>query len=135
MILRANDIDTLILYGIATSGVALSTLVEAADADYRVAVVGDCRYDRLASSFPRSGDLLHLHRRVRIGEPKKNCEGTRRRVRSRFVTFQSLRWASECRRCEVACSIFCEGNSMSTLNPTIRRGLAGLRLARPVEIA
>ena len=45
MILRANDIDTLILYGIATSGVVLSTLVEAADADYRVAVIGDCCAD------------------------------------------------------------------------------------------
>jgi len=29
MILRANDIDTLILYGIATSGVVLFTLTEA----------------------------------------------------------------------------------------------------------
>jgi nicotinamidase-related amidase len=45
MILRANDIDTLILYGIATSGVVLSTLVEAADADFRVAVIGDCCAD------------------------------------------------------------------------------------------
>jgi nicotinamidase-related amidase len=45
MILRANDIDTLILYGIATSGVVLSTLIEAADADYRLAVIGDCCAD------------------------------------------------------------------------------------------
>jgi nicotinamidase-related amidase len=45
MILRAKEIDTLILYGIATSGVVLSTLVEAADADYRVAVIGDCCAD------------------------------------------------------------------------------------------
>ena len=45
MILRANDIDTLVLYGIATSGVVLSTLVEAADADYRLAVIGDCCAD------------------------------------------------------------------------------------------
>ncbi len=45
MILRANEIDTLVLYGIATSGVVLSTLVEAADADYRVAVIGDCCAD------------------------------------------------------------------------------------------
>src|SRR6201997_2321253 len=41
MILRANDIDTLVLYGIATSGVVLSTLTEAVDADYRVAVISD----------------------------------------------------------------------------------------------
>jgi nicotinamidase-related amidase len=45
MILRANDIDTLVLYGIATSGVVLSTLTEAADADYRLAVIGDCCAD------------------------------------------------------------------------------------------
>jgi nicotinamidase-related amidase len=45
MILRANDIDALILYGIATSGVVLSTLLEAVDADYRVAVIGDCCAD------------------------------------------------------------------------------------------
>jgi nicotinamidase-related amidase len=45
MILRANDIDTLVLYGIATSGVVLSTLIEAADADYRLAVIGDCCAD------------------------------------------------------------------------------------------
>ena len=45
MILRANDIDTLVLYGIATSGVVLSTLVEAADADYRLAVISDCCAD------------------------------------------------------------------------------------------
>ena len=45
MILRANDIDTLILLGIATSGVVLSTLIEAADADYRLAVIEDCCAD------------------------------------------------------------------------------------------
>jgi nicotinamidase-related amidase len=45
MILRANDIETLVLYGISTSGVVLSTLIEAADADYRLAVIGDCCAD------------------------------------------------------------------------------------------
>ncbi|HEY1744554.1 MAG TPA: isochorismatase family cysteine hydrolase [Granulicella sp.] len=45
MILRANHIDTLILYGIATSGVVLSSLIEASDADYRLAVIGDCCAD------------------------------------------------------------------------------------------
>src|ERR1700691_4728086 len=44
-ILRANDIDTLVLYGIATSGVVLSTLLEAADADFRLAVIKDCCTD------------------------------------------------------------------------------------------
>jgi nicotinamidase-related amidase len=45
MILRANEIDTLVLYGIATSGVVLSTLLEAADADFRLVVVKDCCAD------------------------------------------------------------------------------------------
>lgn len=45
MIVRANDIDTLVLFGIATSGVVLSTLVEAADADFRLAVLKDCCAD------------------------------------------------------------------------------------------
>lgn len=45
MILRANDIDTLVLFGIATSGVVLSTLVEAADQDFRLAVIKDCCAD------------------------------------------------------------------------------------------
>jgi nicotinamidase-related amidase len=45
MILRANDIDTLVLYGIATSGVVLSTLLEASDGDFRLAVIQDCCAD------------------------------------------------------------------------------------------
>jgi nicotinamidase-related amidase len=45
MILRANDIDTLILFGIATSGVVLSTLRHAADTDYRLIVIKDCCAD------------------------------------------------------------------------------------------
>ena len=46
MILRANDIDTLLLFGIATSGVVLSTLLEAVDTDFRVEVIQDCCRDR-----------------------------------------------------------------------------------------
>ena len=46
MVLRANAIDTLVLAGIATSGVVLSTLRHAADADYRLVVVEDCCADR-----------------------------------------------------------------------------------------
>jgi len=46
MILRANDIGTLVLLGIATSGVVLSTLLHAIDADYRVIVVKDCCADQ-----------------------------------------------------------------------------------------
>jgi nicotinamidase-related amidase len=46
MLLRARDIDTLVMFGIATSGVVLSTLLEAFDLDYRVVVISDCCVDR-----------------------------------------------------------------------------------------
>ena len=46
MILRAKEIDTLVLFGIATSGVVLSTLLHASDADYRLIVVKDCCVDQ-----------------------------------------------------------------------------------------
>ena len=46
MILRAQEIDTLVLWGIATSGVVLSTLLEASDADYRLIVLRDCCADQ-----------------------------------------------------------------------------------------
>jgi nicotinamidase-related amidase len=45
MILRANEIGTIVLLGIATSGVVLSTLVDAFDLDYRVVVVKDACTD------------------------------------------------------------------------------------------
>ena len=46
MILRAHGIETLLLTGIATSGVVLSSVRHAADADYRIIVVKDCCSDR-----------------------------------------------------------------------------------------
>jgi nicotinamidase-related amidase len=46
MLLRAHDIDTLVLLGHATSGVILSTVRYAADADYRLVVVEDGCADR-----------------------------------------------------------------------------------------
>jgi nicotinamidase-related amidase len=39
--LRARGIDTLVLTGVSTSGVVLSTLIDAADRDYRVYVLSD----------------------------------------------------------------------------------------------
>jgi len=44
-LLRAKNIDTLVLFGIATSGVVLSTVRHASDADYRLVVVKDCCVD------------------------------------------------------------------------------------------
>ncbi len=46
MILRAGGMETLVLLGIATSGVVLATLLDAVDADYRVLVIRDCCADR-----------------------------------------------------------------------------------------
>ena len=66
MILRAHDIDTLLLCGIATSGVVLSTLRHAADADYRIFVLRDCCSDLdgelhaclMDKVFPRQADVI-----------------------------------------------------------------------------
>jgi nicotinamidase-related amidase len=41
-LLRANGIDTLVLAGVHTSGVVLSTVRSAGDLDYRLVVVRDC---------------------------------------------------------------------------------------------
>jgi len=46
MVLRAGGIETLVLAGIATSGVVLSTVRHAADEDFRIVVVADCCADR-----------------------------------------------------------------------------------------
>lgn len=46
MILRAKEIHTMVLFGIATSGVVLSTLLEACDRDYTCVVVADCCADK-----------------------------------------------------------------------------------------
>jgi nicotinamidase-related amidase len=66
MILRAKDIETLILFGISTSGVVLSTLRHAADADYRLIVIKDCCADQDAEVhaclidkvFPRQATIV-----------------------------------------------------------------------------
>lgn len=66
MILRAKEIDTLVMFGIATSGVVLSTLLDAVDADYRVIVIKDCCADRdaevhatlLEKFFPQRGTVV-----------------------------------------------------------------------------
>jgi nicotinamidase-related amidase len=45
VILRAHGIQHLVLAGISTSGVVLSTIREAADKDYRLTVLSDCCAD------------------------------------------------------------------------------------------
>ena len=46
MLLRARDIEHLILMGIATSGVVLTTVRVAADLDFEMTVVADCCADQ-----------------------------------------------------------------------------------------
>jgi nicotinamidase-related amidase len=66
--LKARGIDTLILAGIATSGVVLSTLRDAADRDYRLFVLADCCADMdaevhrllMEKVFPRQADVMTL---------------------------------------------------------------------------
>jgi nicotinamidase-related amidase len=66
VILRARGIEKLILTGIATSGVVLSTLREAADKDFAITVLSDACLDAdpevhrvlLEKVFPRQADVL-----------------------------------------------------------------------------
>jgi nicotinamidase-related amidase len=64
--LAARGIDTLVLAGIATSGVVLSTVRDAADRDFVLLVVRDCCADRdpqvhqvlVEKVFPRQADVI-----------------------------------------------------------------------------
>jgi nicotinamidase-related amidase len=66
VVLRGQEIDTLILTGIATSGVVLSTLRQAADMDYRLVVLADLCADAdeevhrvlTGKVFPRQADVI-----------------------------------------------------------------------------
>lgn len=66
VVLRSQGIRHLVLTGIATSGVVLSTIREAADKDYGLTVLADCCADRdeevhrvlTTKVFPRQADVL-----------------------------------------------------------------------------
>jgi nicotinamidase-related amidase len=66
VILRGHKIEHLVLAGIATSGVVLSTVREAADKDYRLSVLSDGCADMdpevhsvlLNKVFPRQADVM-----------------------------------------------------------------------------
>ena len=70
VILRSQAIDSLVLCGIATSGVVLSTLRQAADLDYELTVLEDCCLDGDAEVhrvlcekvFPRQADVIDAAR-------------------------------------------------------------------------
>jgi nicotinamidase-related amidase len=66
VVLRAQNISHLVLCGISTSGVVLSTLREAADKDYQLTVLADCCFDNdeevqrvlFTKVFPRQAEVL-----------------------------------------------------------------------------
>jgi nicotinamidase-related amidase len=66
VILRGRRIEHLVLTGIATSGVVLSTLREASDKDYKLTVLSDACADRdpdvqsvlMTRVFPRQAEVL-----------------------------------------------------------------------------
>ena len=66
MTLKANNIDTIVILGYATSGVVLSTTRYAADSDYRIFIVEDCCSDQdkevhdflMERIFPRQADIV-----------------------------------------------------------------------------
>lgn len=68
MLLRAQGIQHLVLAGVATSGVVLSTLCEAADKDYQLTVLVNCCTDADAEAhrvlteqvFPRQATVTTL---------------------------------------------------------------------------
>jgi nicotinamidase-related amidase len=66
VVLRAGEVRSLVLCGIATSGVVLSTVRAAADMDYELTVLADCCADGdpevhrvlLEKVFPRQAAVL-----------------------------------------------------------------------------
>ena len=68
VILRSSQVDTLILSGIATSGVVLSTLREAADNDFALTVLSDACIDAdpevhrvlIEKVFPQQAEVLSV---------------------------------------------------------------------------
>ncbi|MFD2415961.1 cysteine hydrolase family protein [Amycolatopsis pigmentata] len=68
VVLRAADVDTLVLTGISTSGVVLSTLRQAADLDFGITVLSDGCLDQdeevhrvlVEKVFPRQADVITI---------------------------------------------------------------------------
>ncbi|MBO1416508.1 cysteine hydrolase family protein [Streptomyces sp. FH025] len=75
--LTDRGIDTLVLTGLSTNGVVLSTLLDAADRDYRVLVVSDCVADHdaelhevlLNKVFPSRGHVIDTAELKRLLSP------------------------------------------------------------------
>jgi nicotinamidase-related amidase len=91
LIWRANNIETVILLGYATSGVILSTVRYAADADYRLIVVEDCCADQdpevhdflMQRLLPRQAEVVTATEVVQafaLGDPVPETRGLPPRV-------------------------------------------------------
>lgn len=69
VVLRSFGIKHMVLTGVATSGVVLSTLRQAADKDYQLSVLSDCCADRdeevqhvlVTKVFPHQAEVLTLN--------------------------------------------------------------------------
>ncbi|AZA84410.1 isochorismatase [Chryseobacterium lactis] len=69
VLLRGLEVEHLILTGISTSGVVLSTLREAADKDYKLSIIRDCCADGdeevhrvlMDKVFPRQAEIISLN--------------------------------------------------------------------------
>jgi nicotinamidase-related amidase len=69
VVLRAKSIKHLVLTGVATSGVVLSTIREASDKDYGLTVLADCCADGddevhrvlMTKVFPRQADVFDVN--------------------------------------------------------------------------
>lgn len=76
--LRDRDVTALLLAGVSTSGVVLSTVRDAADRDYRVVVVEDACADRvpdvheflIGKVFPRQADIITVDDLDRLLSPE-----------------------------------------------------------------
>lgn len=69
VVLRGLDIQHLVLTGVSTSGVVLSTVREASDKDYKLTVIEDCCKDGdeevhhilMNKVFPRQADIIKVN--------------------------------------------------------------------------
>jgi nicotinamidase-related amidase len=83
VLLRSLDAGTLVLTGIATSGVVLSTLRQAADLDYRLVVLADACLDAdpevhqvlTGKVFPRQADVLTVAEWAEDLAARRTAEG------------------------------------------------------------
>ena len=80
MLIRALQIEAMVLFGIATSGVVLSTLLHACDADYKLFVIADCCADLdselhevlLKRLFPQRAEVLTAAQFMRALESRSS---------------------------------------------------------------